>query len=99
MATGERNDVLVIGNAALDAIEFSHRDLNIKPVKLTDAPKHFNAKAIIVADAPGKFLLIKDCFSGVFLKAEDHGLTQVVRSASFSGEFNAALVAPINSPK
>ncbi len=79
MPADNRNDVLVIGDVALDVTEFKHRYLHIKPVKPEDAPMHFDtAKAIVVVDVPRKFLLIKECYTSVFLKAADHGLAQIV---------------------
>ncbi|TAL03637.1 MAG: hypothetical protein EPO07_05915 [Verrucomicrobia bacterium] len=79
MDATERTQVLVVGTGAFDAIEFERRGLIIKRVSIEEAPAHFNsAKAVAVADAAGKFALIKKCLSDLFLQAEDHQLAQFV---------------------
>jgi hypothetical protein len=85
MEPAERNLVLVIGNASFDATEFDRRQLQIKRIKVVDAAAHFNAaKAVMVADAAGKFALIKSCLADVFQKAADHELAQVILVHSLS---------------
>jgi hypothetical protein len=79
MGAEERKEVLVVGPTTFVKTEFKRRGLTIKRVAVEEAPTHFNsAKAVIVADAPGKFALIKECLSGFFLQAEDHELLPVV---------------------
>jgi hypothetical protein len=79
MDTGERNSVIVIGDFDFDPKPFTERSLALCKVTIEKAPEFYNlAKAVIVADFPGKFGLIKDCFTKIFPQAEDHGLALVV---------------------
>jgi hypothetical protein len=85
MGPRARNKILVLGPAAFDATEFARRGLELKPVSATEALTHFNsARAVIVSDAPGKFSLIKDLLSDLFLRAEDHELAPVVLTHSLA---------------
>jgi len=79
MDTPERNTAIVIGDFDFDRKPFTERSLSLSKVTIEEAPKYFNlAKAVIVADFPGKFGLLKECYSRIFPQAEDHGLTQAV---------------------
>ena len=79
MDTSERNSVLVIGDFAIDPKPFTERSLSLYRVTIETAAEYYNlAKAVIVADFPGKFGLIKDCFTRIFPHAEDHGLAIAV---------------------
>src|SRR6266540_1346820 len=83
MDVPDRNQLLVIGLGIFDETEFTRRKLQVHRVTPTDAEAHFNtAKSVMVADAPRKFALIKECFSGLFLRAEDHELLPVVLAHS-----------------
>ena len=79
MDATERNTAIVIGDFDLDRKPFTERSLELCKVTIEKAPEYFNlAKAIIVSDFPGKFGLIKECYSRIFPQAEDHGLALVV---------------------
>ena len=59
MTMPERNIAIVIGDFDLDPKPFTERSLQLYKTTVDDAPTHLNhAKAIIVADFPGKFGLI-----------------------------------------
>ena len=56
----DRSTVLIIGDYHIDEAPFKERNLNIKKVNLEKAVSYFNnIKAIIVADFPSKYGLIK----------------------------------------
>src|ERR1700730_14380752 len=79
MNSSERNLVLVVGDCDFDLTPFTQRYLTIQRVTIEKAPSYFNgASAVIVADYPDKFGLIKDCYTDLFSQAEDHGLAQLV---------------------
>src|ERR1022692_2567300 len=79
MEMPERTTAIVIGDYELDRRPFTERGIELYKINVEDAPKSFNlAKAVIVADFPSKFSLIKDCYARIFPQAEDHGLALVV---------------------
>ncbi len=87
----ERNLVLVVGDCNLDLRPFEQRGLGVKRVTVNDAPNDFGkGRAVVVADYPDKFGLIKECYSTLFPKAEDHGLTLVVMVHSKSNFIQVA---------
>ena len=95
----DRNQVLVIGTAAFDETEFVRRGLRLSRVTAAEAAAQFNsAKALIVADAPGKFALIKEAFAGVFLQAEDHELLPVILTHSLPDFAQAAALRAKDHP-
>lgn len=59
------------------------RKLELCRLSIEKAPEAFNyARAILVADHPGKFSLIKECCQSLFAQAHDYGLAQMVLAAS-----------------
>jgi hypothetical protein len=79
METPERKTAIVIGDFDFDRKPFAERSLELYKVTIESASQYFNlARAVIVADFPDKFRLIKQCYAEVFPDAEDHGLAQVV---------------------
>jgi hypothetical protein len=88
METTDRNVVIVIGDFDLDKSPFTQRNLELHRATLNTAPELFNfTKAIIVADFPGRFGLIKQCYEELFPLAQDHGLGLAVVVHSFD-DFN-----------
>jgi hypothetical protein len=74
-----RKLVLIIGDFNIDTKPFVERGLLVEKVKIEDAKKSFlMAKAIIVADFPSKFRLIKRSFDEIFADADDYGITKIV---------------------
>jgi hypothetical protein len=79
MDAAERTLVLVVGAAPFDETEFTRRGLSIERYAIEEVVKHFNrSKAVVVADAAGKFGLIKECFSNLFPQAADYELAHAV---------------------
>lgn len=79
MGTINRNTVIVIGDSPLNNSPFEERDLKIEHVSWDEVENRFNdARAIVISDFPGKFALMNKCFSELFIKAEDHGLAQLI---------------------
>ncbi len=74
-----RKRVLIIGDYEIDTTPFIDRGLFIDRVTIETAHEHFlTAKAIIVADFPSKYRLIRRCYEHLFLKAADYELEKRV---------------------
>ena len=71
----DRHTVIVIGDFKLDKRPFTERGDELFPVTVEDAPKYFSlAKAVVIADLPNQFGLLRECCAKIFPRAEDHGL-------------------------
>lgn len=99
MSTVKRNLVLVAGIAVFDETEFKRRELVIKRLPVEDLPTHFNnAVAVVIADASGKFNLIKTSFSVLFPGAADRELAQIIIVHSVSDLAQVDALRKMNFP-
>lgn len=75
----ERHTLIVIGDFKLEKRPFNERGDELFRVSIEDAPKYFNlAKAVVLADLPNQFGLLRECCTKIFPQAEDHGLAVAV---------------------
>ncbi len=93
----ERNSVLVLGDFDLDEQPFAERGLSLSKATIDTAPNFFNyAKAIVLADHPGKFNLAKESYAKIFTLAEDHGLALAVIAHSIEDHSQIAAIKELS---
>jgi len=79
----DRDLVLIVGEGEIDSTPFLERDLKIERVA-QPIPENLlkDARAVLIADFPGKFTLVKECYGNLLSQAYDNGLTFVVIARS-----------------
>lgn len=71
----DRTQVLLLGDFPVDDKPFIERNLTLTKITFVEAKDHFaTAKAILIAEHPSKYSLIKKCFGELFPEADNYGI-------------------------